>query len=131
MAFEHDLQLRVARKHRDGVSVRLKVRPDLLNSNGVMHGGVIAAIADEAAWHAIQNHFQRERACTTSELTINYLRPILGAVATGRAFLMRVGKNLCVTRVDIFDERKRLAATSLVSYMLLAEASSSEAIVSK
>lgn len=119
MAFEHGLGLSVSRKHKDGVSVLLPIRPDLLNSNGVMHGGVIASIADEAAWWAIQHHFEEERACTTTELKVNFLRPVTGEKATARAYLLKAGKTLCVTRVDIFDDRKRLAATASVTYILL------------
>lgn len=119
MAFENDLGLVVSRKHRDGVSVTLKVRPGLLNGNGVMHGGVIASLADEAAWHAIRHHFEAERRCTTTELKVNYLRPIMGKKAIGRAFMLRAGKTLCVIRVDIFDEKRHLAATSIVTYLLL------------
>ena len=119
MAFENGLGLVLSRRHRDGVSVTLKVRPDLLNSTGVMHGGVIASLADEAAWYAIKHHFEQERPCTTTELKINYLRPIAGKKAIGRAFMLRAGKTLCVIRVDIFDEKRRLAATSIVTYLLL------------
>lgn len=118
MAFENDLGLVVSRKHRDGVSVSLKVRPDLLNGNGVMHGGVIATMADEAAWHAIRHHFEQDRPCTTTELKVNYLRPIAGKKAIGRAILLRAGRTLCVVRVDIFDDQRRLAATSIVTYLL-------------
>lgn len=119
MAFEHHLGLRVTRRHKDGVSVQLTLRADLLNSNGVLHGGVVASIADEAAWYAIQHHFQSDRKCTTTELKVNYLSPISGSKVHGRAYLLRAGKTLCVSRVDIHDENKRLAATSLVTYLLL------------
>jgi uncharacterized protein (TIGR00369 family) len=117
--FEHFLGLRVTRKHKDGVSAVLHIRPDLLNSNGVIHGGVIASIADEAAWYAIRNHFQDDRPCTTTELKVNYLLPVSGTKALARAYLLRAGKTLCVCRVDVADEQKRLAATSIVTYMLL------------
>ena len=119
MAFEHDLGLRITRKHRDGITALLKLRPELMNSQGVLHGGVTASIADEAAWHAILHHFGGDRPCTTTELKVNYLRPITGAKATARAYLLRAGKTLCVARVDIFDEQGRLAGAAIVTYMLL------------
>ena len=120
MAFEHDLALRVSRQHRDGVTVELLLRPELLNSNGVLHGGVTAAVVDEAAWYAIRRHFKDHRASTTAELKINYLLPIAGKKLTARAYLLRAGKNLCVSRVDVFNEQRRLAAAAIVTYMLLA-----------
>lgn len=120
MAFEHDLGLRVSRKHRDGVTVELLLRPELLNSTGVVHGGVTASVVDEAAWYAIRHHFNDHRPCTTTELKINYLLPIGGKKLTARAFLLRAGKHLCVSRVDVFNEQRRLAAAAIVTYMMLA-----------
>ena len=119
MAFEHDLALRVARKHRDGVTVELLLRTELLNSSGVLHGGVTASVVDEAAWYAIRNHFADERSSTTAELKINYLLPIAGRKLTARAYMLRAGKTLCVCRVDVFNEQRRLAAAAIVTYMLL------------
>ena len=120
MAFEHDLGVRVVRKHKDGVTVECPLRPELLNSNGVLHGGVTASIADEAAWHAITQHYGRERASTTTELKVNYLRPIAeGKKVVARAYVLRAGKTLFVTRIDLFDSQKRLAGAAIVTYILL------------
>ncbi len=93
--------------------------PAYLNSQGSLHGGVTASLADEAAWHAIENHFgYGVRKSTTTELKVNYLRPIVGDKVIARAYLVRAGKTLCVSRVDIFDEKKKLSAIAIVTYML-------------
>ena len=120
MPFEHKLNLRVMRKHEDGVTVHFDLLAEYLNSNGVLHGGVTASIADEAAWHAVENcHGYGARKSTTTELKVNYLRPIGGKKVIARAVLVRAGKTLCVSRVDIFDEKKHLSAIAIVTYMLL------------
>ncbi len=120
MSFEHQLNLRVVRKHTDGVTVQFALLPQYLNSNGVLHGGVTASLADEAAWHAIENHHgYGSRKSTTTELKVNYLRPIGGKKVLARAVLVRAGKTLCVSRVDIFDEKKQLSAIAIVTYMML------------
>ena len=119
MAFEHKLAIRLVRKHDDGVTVEFAIREDFLNSNGVLHGGVIASIADEAAWHAMNHAYQRERPATTSELKINYLRPVRGEKMRARVYALRTGKTLFVSRIDLFDSQKRLAAVSVVTYILL------------
>ncbi|MBI1791173.1 MAG: PaaI family thioesterase [Acidobacteria bacterium] len=119
MAFEDDLATRVVRKHKDGVTVECPLREGLMNSNGVVHGGVIASVADEAAWHAIIHHLGHYTPMTTTELKVNYLRPIAGAKIVGRAYLLRAGRTLCVGRVDLFDAKRRLAAIAVVTYMLL------------
>lgn len=120
MPFEHDLKLRVTRKHKDGVTVECPLNDGLMNSTGVLHGGVIASIADEAAWHALENDFgYGARKSTTTELKVNYLRPIAGKKAIARATLLRAGKTLVVSRVDITDPQKRLSAVGIVTYILL------------
>jgi len=112
MAFEDTLAIRVVRKHKDGVTVSCTLRPEYVNSQGVLHGGVIASIADEAAYQGRHN-------ATTSELKVNYLRPIPMSKVLARAYALRAGKTLFVSRVDIFDAEKRLAAVGIVTYMLL------------
>ena len=119
MPFENHLKLTVAERHADGVTVHFPLSPEFLNSQGVLHGGITATIADEAAWHAIENHFAKPTNCTTTELKVNYLRPIMGEKAVARAFLVRAGKTLCVSRVDILDDANQLAAIAIVTYMLL------------
>src|SRR5260370_1117107 len=120
MVFENTLNLRVARKHVDGVTVHFALLPQYLNSQGVLHGGVTASLADEAAWHAIENHLgYGEREATTTERQVNHLRPIGGKTVIARAHLVRAGQTLCVSRIDIFDEKKKLAAIATVTYMLL------------
>ena len=119
MAFEHSLLIRVVRKHVDGVTIHCPLREDLLNSNGVLHGGVVASIADEAAWHAMLHAYSGDRQATTTELKVNYLRPLAGKKVIARAYTLRAGKTLHVSRVDLFDAQKRLAAVAVVTYMLL------------
>jgi len=119
VAFEDSLGIVIARKHKDGVTCTVPLRPELLNSNGVVHGGVIASIADEAAWHAIIHQLGERRPMTTSELKVDYLRPIGGKKATARGFVLKIGKMLAATRVEIFDSEKRLAAHATVTYAFL------------
>ncbi len=119
MAFEHSLPLKIVRRRRDGVTIECPLREEFLNDTGVLHGGIIASIADEAVWHAMTHHFGKRRPSTTTELKVNYLRPIAGKKVTAKAHLLRAGKRLCVGRVDLVDDAGRLAAVAVVSYMLL------------
>ncbi len=118
MAFEDSLGITIARKHKDGVTCTVPLRPELFNSQGVVHGGVIASVAGEAAWEAIVSITGR-KPMTTSELKVNYLRPIEGKKLTARGFVLKIGKMLAVTRVEVFDSEKRLAAHATVTYAFL------------
>jgi len=113
------LGIRLVRIHRDGVTIDCKLRPELLNAYGVLHGGVTATLADAAVGMAITQRAGRTGAATTVEMKLNYLRPVSGRRITARARLLRVGSTLCVGRVDMFDDANELVSTALVTYMLL------------
>jgi uncharacterized protein (TIGR00369 family) len=119
MPFEDFLALRVTRRAAGSITCRCTLRPDLLNTQGVLHGGVAASLADEAAWHCLVARYGREQACTTTDLKINYVRPLAGSHVIARAGLLRAGRTLCVTRVALHDSSQRLCAVAIVTYMLL------------
>ena len=48
MPFNGLLGIRVTKLHSDGVSIACDVRDQLRNSAGMLHGGVIATMADAA-----------------------------------------------------------------------------------
>jgi len=119
MPFNKLVGIRVLHTHADGVTIGCTLRDDLKNLAGVMHGGVLATLADAAAGIALIRHFDGRRSATTTDLKINYLRPISEGKLLARAYLLRIGKHLCVSRVDLTDDKKRLAAVALVTYMIL------------
>jgi uncharacterized protein (TIGR00369 family) len=117
--FNRLVGIRLVRVHRDGVTIDCKLRPELLNVAGVLHGGVTATLADAAVGIAITQRVGRTGAATTVEMKLNYLRPVSGRKITARARLLRMGSTLCIGRVDMFDDAKELVSTALVTYMLL------------
>jgi uncharacterized protein (TIGR00369 family) len=119
MPFNKLIGLRVSRLHADGVTLECPMRDELRNIAGMMHGGVAATLADAAVGIALARHFGGRRPCTTTDLKINYLRPIAQGKIVARSHLVRIGKKLCVGRVDLTDAQRKLAAVAIVTYMLL------------
>jgi len=117
--FAKMLGARLARLHRDGITLECTLHGKLLNSARALHGGVSAALADAAVGVAIHRHFGRLRPITTVEMKINYFRPIMEGRVYARSRLMRIGSTLCVGRVDITDAHARTVGTAIVTYMLL------------
>ena len=119
MPFNELLGIRLVRVHRDGVTIACKVRPELLNASGVLHGGVTATLADAAVGIAITLR-KGQGAATTVEMKLNYLRPVAAhGTVTARSRLLRIGTRLCIGRVDIFNDERHLVGSALVTYMLL------------
>lgn len=119
MPFNALLGLRLHRMHKDGITICCDVRPELLNSAGVLHGGVTATLADAAVGIATTRHY-KGRPITTIELKVNYFRPLpLHGKVFARARLMRTGATLSVGQVEIRDDQKNLAGIAIVTYILL------------
>jgi uncharacterized protein (TIGR00369 family) len=100
-------------------SLRCRVRKELLNSQGALHGGVTASVADVAVGVAIQHRFRETRSISTVELKVSYFLPVTGGVLLARARLLRVGSTLCVGRVDLADTKGNLVGTAIVTYIFL------------
>jgi uncharacterized protein (TIGR00369 family) len=119
MAFNKLLGMRLVAVHKDGVTIEVAVRPEMMNGAGVLHGGVTATMADAAAGIATNRQLGGGRAITTVELKINYFRAVTKGFVRARAHLMRVGSTLVISRVDLTDSDKKLIGTALVTYIIL------------
>jgi uncharacterized protein (TIGR00369 family) len=117
--FNQLVGLRLVRLHKDGLTLECRLRPELLNGAGVLHGGVTATLADVAVGIALARHLGKPRSATTVEMKINYLRPVQHGKLTARSHLVKVGARLCCGRVEITDGEKRPVAAALVTYMIL------------
>lgn len=121
-AFNGLLGMEVVRRHRDGLTIQCRIRPELLNSAGSVHGGVTASLADAAVGSALHHHFGGTRRFTTVELKVNYFRPVTEGRMIARSHLVRIGSKICVGRVDLFDGNRKSIGIAIVTYMLLDEA---------
>ncbi|MGA9883724.1 MAG: PaaI family thioesterase [Candidatus Acidiferrales bacterium] len=113
------LDVRLTALHRDGLTLECAARKELLNSAGVLHGGVSATLADAASGVALHYLLGGHRPITTVEMKINYFRPVSNGRIFARAHMLRTGATLCVARVDIIDEMRKLVGAALVTYMIL------------
>jgi len=119
MPFNRLLGIKITRRHRDGVTVEIPLRDELMNFHGVLHGGVTASLADVAVGMSLHNHFQGARQITTVEMKLNYFLPVTGKKLRARCRLLKIGKTLCVGHVDLFNDSRKLVAAAIVTYMLL------------
>jgi len=101
----------------DGRAIfRLDVRPKHKQIHGVVHGGILAALADTAAAIAAYTVIPRGRELATLELNINYLEPVPGGRVKADAQVLRSGRNFIVTECEIFNETGSLAAKALLTF---------------
>jgi uncharacterized protein (TIGR00369 family) len=79
-------------------------RDDLLQFFGHFHGGVITALADQAAGIAVTSQLPKGRIGVTVELKINFMEPARGTELVARAQTLKMSGSIGVATVEIFSK---------------------------
>jgi uncharacterized protein (TIGR00369 family) len=96
--------------------LRLDVRPRHKQLHGVVHGGILAAMADTAAAIAAYTVLPKGTTLATVELSINYLEPVPEGRVKAEARVLRVGRNFVVAECEIRIQNGSLAAKALLTF---------------
>lgn len=100
--------------------VEMDNRPDLANTRDALQGGLVATLIDIAAGRLAGRHVGPGQDVTTADMTVHYLAPIVTGPARAVATVVRAGRRLIVTSVDVSDAgRDRLAARATLSFAVL------------
>jgi uncharacterized protein (TIGR00369 family) len=79
-------------------------RPDLLQFFGHFHGGIITALADQAAGIAVTSGLPEGRIGVTVELKVNFLSPADGSELVARAKTLKMSGSIGVAVVEVFTK---------------------------
>jgi uncharacterized protein (TIGR00369 family) len=104
---------------RGRARLSLQVKDELLQLQGVLHGGAMAALIDTAVAIAISSDSKPEDRFTTVEMKINYLEPVREGRVIADARLIRNGRRIVVAECDAYDSSGQLAAKGLLTYIRL------------
>jgi uncharacterized protein (TIGR00369 family) len=96
--------------------MRLKAGTHHKQIHGVVHGGILAALADTVGAMASYTVVPQGTAMATIEIKINYLEPVPTGQVRAEAHVLRAGRNFIVTDCDVFNPAGRLAAKALITY---------------
>jgi uncharacterized protein (TIGR00369 family) len=104
---------------RNVVTMAVDRRPELLQQNGLFHGGVVAYLIDNATTAAAATAIDRaKRAVITAEYKINLVAPSVGDRLTCRAEVVKPGRTLTVVEAKVFcriDGAEKLVAVALAT----------------
>jgi len=103
----------LTRCSEEGIEIRLKIRDELRQQYGFVHGGVLSYLADNALTFAGGISLQNQ--VVTSEMKLNYIRPAIGAELISRAKSISCGRTQAVVRCEIYsveDGVERLCAAA-------------------
>lgn len=104
---------------KDGAAtVRLKMRDELRQPQGILHGGATASIIDTAMAFAVVTKLTESEKASTVDLNVHYLRPVIEGEIVCTAKIIRAGRRLMTVSAEVFNGEK-LIATALSTYTKL------------
>jgi uncharacterized protein (TIGR00369 family) len=92
------------------VTVSVTVDERHVNLQGLVHGGMLAILADTACGLSIRSAIEPGRLHITTDLDIHYLSPARPGTLFGRGSAVRIGRSLAFAEASIEDADGKLLA---------------------
>lgn len=114
--FARLLGLRAEDAEPGRVTVSCEKQEDLLQQTGVMHGGVIAALAEAASGYAALTLLPEGGSVLGVEYKVNFLRACAGTKLLAKAHVVKNGRSLIIIDVEVFDaDTEKMVAKMLAT----------------
>jgi uncharacterized protein (TIGR00369 family) len=114
------LGMRDVEETAERLVIEMDNRPDLVNVRGAIQGGLVATLIDIAAGRLAGEAAGVGHNVTTADMNVHFLAPIIEGPARAEATIVRAGRRLIVTSVDVYDKgRDRLAARATLTFAVL------------
>jgi uncharacterized protein (TIGR00369 family) len=98
--------VRIVAVEPGSAELALARRDDLVQFFGHFHGGVITALADQAAGVAVTSGLPKGRIGVTVEIKVNFLSPADGSELIARAKTLKMSGSIGVATVEIFSRKE-------------------------
>jgi uncharacterized protein (TIGR00369 family) len=112
------LGLEPLERSASAAEIRLSVRPEFLQEEGVVQGGILAALLDATCVYALYPELGPEDRMTSVEFKLNFLGPARadGPALLARAETIRSGRTIALVRATATQDG-RTVATGLFTYL--------------
>jgi len=102
----------------DPETVRLSIRPDLINRGGLLSGVVTFAMVDYCMGSTLWAQTTAEERIATISISVNYIQTAVEGEIVCRTSLDRRNRRTAVMRSEVHHEDGRLLVTAIGSYSI-------------
>jgi uncharacterized protein (TIGR00369 family) len=102
----------------DVETVRLTIRPELINAGGLLSGVVTYALVDYSMGSALWAQTTEEEGIATINIAINYIQTATEGDIVCHSTVDRRNRRIAVLRSEVHHEDDRLIATAVGSYSI-------------
>ena len=116
--FVEHLGIRLVEQNRERAIISLKRRPELLNSWGAAHGGVLMTMLDLVMSMAVRGHYSVDAGVLTVDMSVAFLNASRDDVsAEGR--VLQAGRSTAFCESEAHDSEGRILAKAIGTFKLL------------
>ncbi len=131
--FNIELGMKIESMEPGDIRVKFEMEDRLIGNymRGVLHGGVISSVLDatggliatvglleKMAEQSIEEYEKRFSRMGTIDLRIDFLRPGLGKYFIASGSIMRAGRRVSVTRMELHNDKDLLIAVGTGTYVV-------------
>jgi uncharacterized protein (TIGR00369 family) len=102
----------------DPQTVRLQIRPELINAGGLLSGVATYALVDYCMGSTLWVETTREEQIATINIAVNYIQTAVEGEIVCRSTLDRRNKRIAVMRSEVTHDDGRLLVTAIGSYSI-------------
>jgi uncharacterized protein (TIGR00369 family) len=99
------------------VIIQMPVKNELLNSNGILHGGAVTTILDSIIGATIRS--TRDVKVATVSLTTQFIAPVREGTLYASAKMINQGKRILYVESKVSNEKEETIGTSLGTFAIL------------
>jgi len=113
------LGVKVEMISREKVVLALPLRDEFIQGAGVIAGGVMAALADEAMAHITLANLNEGETTATIEMNMRYLTSIKKGELRAVATLVKKGRRVVTVKAEVVDDQGGLLGQAGASFMVI------------
>ena len=113
------LGIRFVETEKDRVVAELEIRPELLTTNGALHGGTLMAFADTVGAAGTVVNLNPDQHTATLESKTNFFAAAFKGVVRAEATPLHKGKRTQVWQTRVTDEGGKLLSLTIQTQVIL------------
>lgn len=127
--FAEYLGIRLTEQSKERAVIALDRRPELLNSWGSTHGGVIMTMLDYVMGAAVRGHYGEDSSVLTVDLSLGFMKPAMTAQMVAEGRVLHRGHSTAFCEAEARDHSGTLLAKAIGTFKLLPEKGARESRV--
>lgn len=117
--YHHFMGLKYSALREGYGELTMQVRKEVLNSNGMLHGGMYYTLCDLGASTALETALPEGHYYVTNDLSVAIMSAVNQGTVTVKSEVLKSGKRLAFVESRVYDEAGNLLAFGKVTKTLL------------